>query len=179
VTTFIDAQREHFGVESICKALQVAPSGYWRRAARRRNPALLPARAQSDAVLAPQVERVWTSNLQVYGYRKVWRQMRREGVTVARCTVERLMKLKALQSAKRGKKMRTTVPDAKAPCPLDRVNRQFKAARPNQLWVSDFIYVSTWQGMVCRRSLLLRSTSYCRIGGVRASRRNWPIGAGM
>ncbi len=148
MTAFIDTQREHFGVESICKALQVAPSGYWRRVARRRNPALLPARAQRDAVLAPQVERVWTGNLQVYGYRKVWRQMRREGVAVARCTVERLMKAKGLQGARRGKRIRTTVPDAKAPCPQDRVNRQFKADRPNQLWVSDFTYVSTWQGMV-------------------------------
>ena len=78
--TFVDTQREHFGVESICKALQIAPSGYWRHAARRRNPALLPARAQRDAALAPQIERVWTSNLQVYGHRKVWRQLRREGV---------------------------------------------------------------------------------------------------
>ena len=106
MTAFIDTQREHFGVESICKALQVAPSGYWRRVARRRNPALLPARAQRDAVLAPQVERVWTGNLQVYGYRKVWRQMRREGVAVARCTVERLMKAKGLQGARRGKRFR-------------------------------------------------------------------------
>lgn len=91
---------------------------------------------------------MWISNLQVYGYRKVWQQMRREGVAVARCTVERLMKAKGLQGARRGKRIRTTVPDAKAPCPLDRVNRQFKADRPNQLWVSDFTYVSTWQGMV-------------------------------
>ncbi|WP_423841741.1 IS3 family transposase [Xanthomonas citri] len=148
VMGFIDAQREHFGVESICKALQVAPSGYWRRAARRSNPALLPARAKGDAELVPQIERVWTSNLQVYGYRKVWRQMLREGTAVARCTVERLMRLKGLQGARRGKKILTTVPDAKAPCPLDRVNRQFKADKPNQLWVSDFTYVSTWQGMV-------------------------------
>ena len=148
MTTFIDAQREHFGVESICKALQIAPSGYWRRAARRRNPALLPARVHSDAALAPQVEPVWSSNLQVYGYRKVWRQMHREGVAVARCTVERLMKAKSLQGVRRGKRIHTTVPDAKAPCPLDRVNRQFKADRPNQLWVSDFTYVWTRQGMV-------------------------------
>ena len=135
---FVDAQRDHFGVEPICRALQIAPSGYWRHAARRRNAALLPVRAQRDAVLVPPVERVWTSNLQVYGHRKVWRQMRREGVAVARCTVQRLMRLKGLQGARRGKRVRTTVPDAKAPCPLDRVNRQFKAGRANQLWVSDF-----------------------------------------
>lgn len=145
---FVNEQRQHFGVESICKALQIAPSGYWRHTARRRNPALLSARAQRDAALAPQIERVWTSNLQVYGYRKVWRQMRREGVVVARCTVQRLMRRQGLQGAKRGKPVRTTVADAKAPCPLDRVNRQFHADRPNQLWVSDFTYVSTWQGMV-------------------------------
>lgn len=87
-------------------------------------------------------------HLQVYGHRKVWRQLRREGVAVARCTVQRLMRVQGLQGARRGNRMRTTVPDANALCPLDRVNRQFKAERPNQLWVSDFTYVSTWQGMV-------------------------------
>ena len=86
--------------------------------------------------------------MQVYGADKVWRQLTREGVTVARCTVERLMRRLGLRGAMRGKVVRTTVPDTKAPCPLDRVNRQFKAERPNQLWVSDFTYVSTWQGWV-------------------------------
>jgi putative transposase len=148
VKAFIDAHRERFGVEPICKALQVAPSGYWRRASRQRNPALLPARAQRDAALVLQVRRVWMSNLQVYGHRKVWRQLRREGTAVARCTVQRLMRIEGLQGACRGKRVRTTSPDAKAPCPRDRVNRQFQAERPNQLWVSDFTYVSTWQGMV-------------------------------
>ena len=145
---FIDAQRERFGVEPICRALQVAPSGYWRHAARLRDSSLLPARARRDAVLVDHVERVHRANLQVYGVRKIWRQMRREGFAVARCTVERLMRHKGLQGARRGKAVRTTVADAKAPCPLDRVNRQFHADRPNQLWVSDFTYVSTWQGMV-------------------------------
>jgi transposase InsO family protein len=148
VRAFIDAQRGHFGVEPICKALQVAPSSYWRHAARLRNPTLVPQRARRDAVLVDQVQRVHRANLQVYGARKVWRQLHREGVAVARCTVERLMRLKGLQGARRGKAVRTTTPDAKAPCPLDRVNRQFHAERPNQLWVSDFTYVSTWQGMV-------------------------------
>jgi transposase InsO family protein len=148
VRAFIDAQRGHFGVEPICKALQVDPSSYWRHAARLRNPALVPQRARRDAVLVDQVQRVHRANLQVYGARKVWRQLHREGVAVARCTVERLMRLKGLQGARRGKAVRTTTPDAKAPCPLDRVNRQFHAERPNQLWVSDFTYVSTWQGMV-------------------------------
>ncbi len=92
------------------------------------------------------IERVWQANWQVYGADKVWRQMNREGIAVARCTVERLMRQLGLQGARRGKKVRTTISDTKAPCPLDRVNRVFKAERPNQLWVSDFTYVSTWQG---------------------------------
>ena len=91
---------------------------------------------------------MWQANFQVYGADKVWRQLNREGVAVARCTVERLMRQQGLQGVRRGKAVRTTVPDPKAPCPLDRVNRQFRAERPNQLWVSDFTYVSTWQGWV-------------------------------
>jgi putative transposase len=101
---------------------------------------------QCDEALIPRIEHVWQSNLQVYGADKVWRQLNREGVTVARCTVERLMRRVGLRGVMRGKVVRTTVSDSKAPCPLDRVNRQFKAERPNQLWVSDFTYVSTWQG---------------------------------
>ena len=97
-------------------------------------------------MLISHIERVWEANLQVYGADKVWKQMNRERVLVARCTVERLMRRLGLQGARRGKTVRTTVPDRSAPCPLDRVNRQFKADRPNQLWVSDFTYVSTWQG---------------------------------
>lgn len=96
----------------------------------------------------PQVHRVWLANMQVYGADKVWLQFNREGVSVARCTVERLMRRQGLQGARRGKAQRTTIPDPKSPCPLDRVNRQFRADRPNQLWVSDFTYVSTWQGWV-------------------------------
>ena len=92
------------------------------------------------------IQRVWHANWQVYGADKIWRQMNREGIVVARCTVERLMRQLGLQGARRGKKVRTTISDSKAPCPLDRVNRVFKAERPNQLWVSDFTYVSTWQG---------------------------------
>lgn len=97
-------------------------------------------------MLVPQIERVWQANMQVYGADKVWRQLAREGVVVARCTVERLMRKLGLRGVMRGKVVRTTAGDAKAPCPLDRVNRQFRAQRPNQLWVSDFTYVSTWQG---------------------------------
>ncbi|SCX77094.1 Transposase InsO and inactivated derivatives [Nitrosospira sp. Nsp13] len=97
-------------------------------------------------MLNPEIKRVWQANMQVYGADKVWRQLKREGHPVARCTVERLMKRQGLQGVRRGKIVRTTITDAVAPCPLDRVNRQFKADRPNQLWVSDFTYVSTWQG---------------------------------
>ena len=143
---FVDAHRETFGVEPICSVLQIAPSGYRRHAAQQRNPALRCARARRDDVLIPHIERVWQVNLQVYGADKVWKQMNREGMAVARCTVERLMQRLGLRGVIRGKVVRTTISDAKAPCPLDRVNRQFKADRPNQLWVSDFTYVSTWQG---------------------------------
>jgi len=148
VRAFIDQHRERFGVEPICKLLQVAPSAYWRHAARQRDPALLSARARRDAFLMPHIQRVWQANFQVYGADKVWRQLQREGIQVARCTVERLMRRLGLRGVRRGKVVRTTFGDTAAPCPLDRVNRQFKADRPNQLWVSDFTYVSTWAGFV-------------------------------
>jgi putative transposase len=126
--------------------LQIAPSGYRRHAAQQRDRALLPARVQRDQMLTPHIERVWQANKQLYGADKVWQQLGREGVAAARCTVERLMGRLGLCGVVRGKVVRTTIGDANAPCPLDRVNRQFKAERPNQLWVSDFTYVSTWQG---------------------------------
>lgn len=126
--------------------MQIAPSGYRRHVAELRNPGLRCARAIRDDELMPQIQRVWQVNMQVYGADKVWHQLKREGIPVARCTVERLMKRLGLEGARRGKVVRTTVPDKALSCPLDRVNRQFKADRPNQLWVSDFTYVSTWQG---------------------------------
>jgi putative transposase len=126
--------------------LRIAPSGYRRHAAQLRDPSRRCARAKRDEFLRPQIKRVWQANMQVYGADKVWKQMNREGMTVARCTVERLMKQQGLRGVMRGKRVRTTIPDVSAPRPLDRVNRQFKADRPNQLWVSDFTYVSTWQG---------------------------------
>ncbi len=137
---FIDTHRGTHGVEPICKVLQIAPSGYRRYAARQRDPALQSARARRDAELVPQIERVWRANMQVYGADKVWRQLAREGAAVARCTVERLMRREGLRGVMRGKVARTTIRDNKAPCPLDLVNRQFRAERPNQLWVSDFTY---------------------------------------
>jgi len=145
---FIDRHRGSFGVEPVCKVLQVAPSAYWRHAARQRRPELRSARARSDEALVPHIERVWRDNLEVYGADKVWKQLNREGVRVARCTVERLMRGLGLQGAVRGKPVRTTLADPKASCPQDLVNRQFTAQRPDQLWVADFTYVSTWQGFV-------------------------------
>ena len=130
----------------MCKVLQIAPSCYRLHAARARNRELQCARAKRDQKLMPDIQRVWHANWQVYGADKVWKQMNREGIAVARCTVERLMRKLGLAGIRRGKRIRTTTPDTTAPCPLDRVNRQFKADRPNELWVSDFTYVRTWQG---------------------------------
>ncbi|WP_372365369.1 MULTISPECIES: IS3 family transposase [unclassified Xanthomonas] len=142
----VDGQRERFGVEPICAVLQIAPSAYRRHAARQRDPSLRSVRAQRESALMPRIQALWHENLEVYGADKVWKQMHREGQAVARCTVERLMRRLGLRGVRRGKAVRTTVSDTKAPCPLDKVNRQFHADRPNQLWVSDFTYVSTWQG---------------------------------
>ncbi len=143
---FVDKHRDVYGVEPICKVLQIAQSGYRCHAARQRKPELLCTRAKRDHALMPQIQAVWQANMQVYRADKVWHQMNREGTKMARSTVERLMRRLGLHGVRRGKVVRTTVPDKAAPCPLDRVNRQFKADRPNQLWVSDFTYVSTWQG---------------------------------
>ncbi len=146
--TFIDDNRAVHGVEPICKALPIAPSTYHKHVAERQNPALLSARAQRDTALKPEIERVVSENFAVYGVRKVWRQMQREGYDIARCTVERLMRDMGLAGVIRGKPVRTTISDRAAPCPLDRVNRQFHAPAPNRLWVSDFTYVATWAGFV-------------------------------
>jgi len=145
---FIDDYRDTYGVEPICRVLPIAPSTYRAHAARRKNPELASARERRDGALAPEVRRVFEENFSVYGARKVWRQLRREGFEVARCTVERLMRAMGLQGAVRGRKLRTTVADRAVPCPEDRVNRQFRAPRPNALWLSDFTYVSTWAGFV-------------------------------
>ncbi len=131
MSDFIDKHRAFCGVEPICKVLQIAPSGYRRHAALRREPNRRCARVQRDELLVPQIERVWRANLQVYGADKVWRRLQRGGTAVARCTVERLMRRHGLRGVMRGKVMRTTMSDSKAPCPLDKVNWQFKAERPN------------------------------------------------
>lgn len=146
MTAFIDDHRGVHGVEPICKVLPIAPSTYHLHAARRVDPAKAPARVQRDARLCADIQRVWEENRRVYGVRKVWRQLRRESVAVARCTVARLMKRLDLRGVIRGKGVKTTVSDTAMSCPQDRVNRQFRAIRPNALWVADFTYVSTWQG---------------------------------
>ena len=146
--SFIDQHRERFGVEPICRVLQVAPSAFWQSCARQRDPSLSPPRARRDAVLTPHIQRIWETNLEVYGADKVWHQLKREGVAVARCTVERLMRAAGLRGAVRGRKVRTTMANPALPCPRDQVQRVFRADRPNQLWVSDFTYVPTHQGFV-------------------------------
>ena len=148
MTGFVADHRHAYGVEPICRVLEIAPSTYYSQVAREADPDARPDRWWQDRALEAQIQRVWDENRQVYGVRKVWRQLLREGWQVARCTVERLMKQLGLRGVIRGKGVKTTVSDKARPCPLDRVNRQFHAERPNALWVSDFTYVSTWQGMV-------------------------------
>ena len=143
---FIDEHRDAYGVEPICRVLPIAPSSYHERVAQRRDPVRRSARSRRDETLKPEVMRVFAENFGVYGVRKVWRQMKREGYDVARCSVERLMRDLGLQGVIRGKPVRTTISDKAAPCPLDHVNRQFHAPAPNRLWVSDFTYVATWAG---------------------------------
>jgi len=159
---FIDEHRARHGVEPICRVLPIAPSTYHAHAARRADPGKLPARAQRDITLTAEIRRVYEENFRVYGIRKVWRQLLREGTVVARCTVARLMRTMGLQGVVRGKRVRTTISNAAAPCPLDRVNRQFNAPRPNALWVSDFTYVATWAGFVyvASSSTFLRGVSH-------------------
>jgi len=165
---FIDAQRQSYGVESICRVLPVAPSTYYDHAAKRRDPSLLSKRAQRDEELKVDIRRVFVENFSVYGVRKMWRQLEREEKAVPRCTVERLMRQMGLQGVIRGKPVRTTVPDKAAPCPLDLVQRQFHAPSPNRLWLSDFTYVATWSGFVYVAFVI---DAYARrIVGWRASR---------
>ncbi|UPJ26371.1 IS3 family transposase [Bradyrhizobium sp. CW1] len=165
---FIEDHRGAHGVEPICKVLPIAPSTYHSHVAKRRDPARLSARARQDAALKIEVRRVFYQNFGVYGVRKVWRQLKREGFDVARCTVTRLMRDMGLQGVIRGKPVKTTISDKAAPCPLDHVNRQFKAPRPNVLWLSDFTYVATWTGFVYVAFVI---DAYARrIVGWRASR---------
>ncbi len=148
MTEFVDGHREVYGVEPICKVLPIAPSTYYEEKALQADPSRLPARAHRDAFLNDEVRRVWQENRMVYGARKVWRQLNRENLPVARCTVERLMGNMGLQGAVRGKKVWTTVADESADRPADLVERDFTADRPNRLWIADITYVATWSGFV-------------------------------
>jgi len=148
MVAFIDAHRAEYGVESICAQLPIAPSTYYEYKAREANPERLPPRARRDIALSSEIQRVWDENFRVYGAEKVWKQLNREQIAVARCTVERLMRTLGLHGVVRGRSCRTTVSDEAAERPADRVNRQFTATRPNQLWVADFTYVATWAGLV-------------------------------
>jgi transposase InsO family protein len=165
---FIDAHRAVHGVAPICRVLPIAPSTYHAHAARRADPAKLSARARRGITLRTEIRRVYEENFRVYGVRKVWRQLLRDGIAVARCTVARLMQTMGLQGVVRGKAVRTTNSGAAIPCPLDRVNRQLKAPRPNALWVSDFTDVATWAGFVYVAFLI--DTFARRIVGWRVSR---------
>jgi putative transposase len=165
---FIDGHREAYGVEPICRVLPIAPSTYHLHVAKRVDPAKMSARARRDEALKVEIKRVFEVNYEVYGARKVWRQLQREGFNVARCTVERLMRDIGLQGVIRGKPVRTTINNKALPCPLDRVNRQFQAPCPNALWVADFTYVATWTGFVYVAFVI--DTYARRIVGWRVSR---------
>jgi putative transposase len=145
---YIDDHRGRFGVEPICAVLPIAPSTYYEQKARQHDPKRRPVRALRDETLKPKIQRVWDENFRVYGAHKVWKQLKREGLAVARCTVERLMRSLGLRGVVRGKKFKTTIPDELAERRLDRVNRTFSVSRPNSLWVADLTYVATWRGLV-------------------------------
>ena len=173
MVSFIDEHRMAYGVEPICEVLPIAPSTYYEQKVRQADPGRQPARARRDAELREAIPRVWQENFSVYGPRKVWKQLKREGIEVARCTVERLMRDLGLRGAVRGRKFKTTLPDEAAARPEDLVQRDFTATRPNQLWVADLTYVATWRGFVfvafvidvfARRIVGWRASSSLRTG---------------
>jgi transposase InsO family protein len=145
---YIDDYRDRFGVEPICRVLPIAPSTYYEAKARERDPGRLPPRTIRDEQLKPEIRRVHAENYGVYGARKVWKQLKREGFRVARCTVARLMQAMGLRGVSRGKKVKTTQPTGGDVVPLDRVNREFAVGAPNRLWLADLSYVATWRGFV-------------------------------
>jgi len=149
MVAFIDQHRDTYGVEPMCAVLPIAPSTYFLRKAQQHDPTTRSARTRRDDELRAAIQRVWDDNEQVYGPRKVWKQLRREGHQVARCTVERLMRGMGLKGVTRGRAwVVTTRPEAAGDRPADLVERRFAATRPNQLWVADFTYVATWRGFV-------------------------------
>ena len=148
MVSYVDEHKGRFGVEPICKVLPIAPSTYYTHRSVQHAPERRSARAKRDDDLKREIQRVWDDNFRVYGVRKVWRQLKREGQVVARCTVARLMRDLGLRGVVRGSSVKTTVPDDLLDRPLDRVNRQFNVSRPNALWVADLTYVATWRGFV-------------------------------
>jgi putative transposase len=148
MASFIDHHRTQYGVEPICTQLPIAPSVYYEHKARETKPERIPPRIRRDLAISGQIHRVYDENFNVYGARKVWRQLGREDIRVARCTVERLMRSLGLQGIRRGKWRRTTIADTGSNRPADLVQRHFNATRPNQLWVADFTFVATWTGFV-------------------------------
>jgi transposase InsO family protein len=162
--SFIEEHRNSLGVEPVCKVLPIAQSTFYAHVAIARNPDLASNRAKRDAVLSPEIKRVWEGNKEVYGIREIWHQLLREEFSIARCTVARLMKDLGIHGVIRGKAQKTTVQDKRLPCPEDKVNRKFRAPAPNMLWVSDFTYVST----AARQTMLasLRGVARLRLRGV-------------
>ena len=146
---FVDEHRKEYGVEPICRVVEIAPSTCYEHKRRQREPDRRPARVRRDEKLMPEIRRVWEENHQGYGVRKVWKQLKREGIEVAKCTVRRLMRRMGIQGATRGAAFRvTTIPDGTLGRPRDLVDRNFTAEAPNQLWVADLTYVATWSGFV-------------------------------
>ena len=167
MVTFIDGNRMEYGVELICRVLPIAPSTYYAHKVVQANPERRSNRSKRDEYLTEEIKRVWVDNYSVYGVRKLWRQLKREDIVAARCTVERLMRVVGIQGVVRGKKHKTTIPDELADRPLDLVDRNFKAEAPNRLWVADLTYVATWRGFV--HIAFVIDVFACRILGWRVS----------
>jgi transposase InsO family protein len=148
MVAFLDTHRATYGVEPICAELPIAPSTYYEQKAREADPTRVPHRAQRDAPLRPEIDRVWRTHRRVYGAKKVWKQLNREGTPVARCTIARLMRGMGLRGVVRGRRVKTTIPAVVAERPRDLVERNFRTSRPKQLWVADLTYVATWRGFV-------------------------------
>jgi len=164
MVSYIDTHRDRFGVEPICKTLRIAPSTYYEHKARSRQPSRRPARVKRDEMLSTEIARVWDENFKVYGARKVWKQLKREGFKVARCTTERLMNRLGLRGVRRGQSYRTTFPAAVADRPLDLVQRVFTADAPNRLWVADLTYVATWCHRVVYVAFVIDVFARCVVG---------------
>ena len=148
MVAFIDQHSDRYGVEPICKEFPIAPSTYYRHKILEQHPERRSTQVKRDEQLAPEIQRVWEENHRNYGARKIWKQLKRETILVARCTVERLMKKRGIEGVRRGRRCITTIPSEAVYKPLDLVKREFSGDHPNQLWVADITYVTTWSGFV-------------------------------